>query len=190
MQSYLASECLYNELEAGRFHSFNALLDHMVAILVLHTFQNIAIQLLNDQLLLVKGDGFEGLLDNSAAVHLKRQWLHMRPQLAHQLGLLLCRAKLKELLDHIVAKHVGHELVGSDENLLEDELLLPRSSSLQLLLDEPRAMLVLRELHHVVGQLSQLEVGVPVVPEVLKQPAPVAVLVNTARAGPRLASGY
>ena len=143
MQSYLSSECLDNELEAGRFHSFNALLDHMVAILVLHTFQNIAIQLLDDQLLLVKGDGFEGLLDNPASIHLEGQWLHVRPQLAHQLGLLLCRAKLKEFLDHIVAKHVGHQLVGSNENLLEDELLLPRSSSLQLLLDEPRAVLVL-----------------------------------------------
>ena len=48
MQIYLAPECLNNELEAGRFYSFNALLDHMVAILVLHAFQNIAIKLLDD----------------------------------------------------------------------------------------------------------------------------------------------
>ena len=179
MQGYLPPECLNNELEAGGFHSFNALLDHMVAILVFHTLQNIAIKLLDDQLLLIEGDGFKGLLDHSAAVHLESQWLHVGSQLAHQLGLLLGRAKLKELLDHIVAKHVSHELVRSNENLLEDELLLPWGSPLQLLLDKPGAMLVLRELHHVVGQLSQLKIGVPVVSEVLKQPAPVAVLVNT-----------
>ena len=178
MQGYLPPECLNNELEAGGFHSFNALLDHMVAILVFHTLQNIAIKLLDDQLLLIEGDGFKGLLDHSAAVHLESQWLHVGSQLAHQLGLLLGRAKLKELLDHIVAKHVSHELVRSNENLLEDKLLLSRGSPLQLLLDKPGAMLVLRELHHVVGQLSQLEVRVSVVPEVLEQSAPVAVLVN------------
>merc|ERR1719239_45316 len=100
-------------------------------------YEHLSSECLDDQLLLVKGDGFEGLLDNPASIHLEGQWLHVRPQLAHQLGLLLCRAKLKELLDHVVAKHVGHQLVGSNENLLEDKLLLPRSSSLQLLLDEP-----------------------------------------------------
>ena len=176
---YLAPECLNNELEARRLHSFNALLNHVVAILIFHAFQNISVKFLDDQLLLVKGDGFKSLLDHPAAIHLECQGLYMRPQLTDQLGLLLSGAKLEEFLDYIVAKHVGHELVGSNENLLEDKLLFPWGSPLELLLDEPRPVLVLGELHHVVGQLSQLKIGVPVVSEVLKQPAPVAVLVNT-----------
>ena len=169
---YLAPECLNNELEARRLHSFNALLNHMVAILIFHAFQNIAIKFLDDQLLLVKGDGFKSLLDHPAAIHLECQGLYMRPQLTDQLGLLLSGAKLEEFLDHIVAKHVGHELVGSNENLLEDELLLPRGSPLQLLLDEPGPVLVLGELEDVAREVAEAEDRNLVTAETLEQRGP------------------
>ena len=151
----------------------------MVAILVLDTFEHIAVKFLYDQLLLIQRDGFEGLLDHPAAVHLESQWLDVRPQLTDQLRLLLSGAELEELLDHVVAEDIGHQLVGGHQDLLEDELLLSRGGTLQLLLNKPGAVLVLRELHHMVGQLPQLQVGIAVVPEVLQQPTPVAVLVNT-----------
>ena len=50
---------------------------------------------------------------------------------------------------------------------MEHELLLGGGGSLQLLLDEPGAVLVLGELHNVVGDLPQLKVGVAVVPEII-----------------------
>ena len=61
---------------------------------------------------------------------------------------------LKELLDDVVAKDVGHQGVCRRQDLVEDHLFLSRSGTLQLLLDEPGAMLVLGKLHHVVGQVT------------------------------------
>ena len=85
--------------------------------------------------------------------------------LVDKLRFLVCGSKFKELLDDVVTKDVGHETVGGREDLLEDELLLAGRSSLQLLLNEPGAVLVLAELHDVIGQVSQLEVGIAIVPE-------------------------
>ena len=48
---------------------------------------------------------------------------------------------------------------------LKYELLFCRCRSLQLLLDKSGAMLVLRELHYVVGQVTQLKVGIAVIPK-------------------------
>ena len=82
------------------------------------------------------------------------------------MGFLFAGSELEELLDDVVAEHVGHEAVGGGEDLLEHELLLGGRGSLQLLLDKPGAVLVLGELHNVVGDLPQLEVGVAVVPKI------------------------
>lgn len=71
-------------------------------------------------------------------------------------GFLLWRAKLEELLYHIIPKDVGHQGIGGGENFLENELLLAGRGAFQLLLDESRAVLVLAELHYVVGEIAQL----------------------------------
>ncbi len=71
---------------------------------------------------------------------------------------------LEELLDDVVAEHVGHQRVGAGQDLLEDQLLLGRRRPLQLLLDEPRPVLILRKFNDVVSQVGQLDVGVSVVP--------------------------
>ena len=84
--------------------------------------------------------------------------------LVHQLGFLLGGSELEELLDDVVTEDVRHQTVGGGEDLLEHQLLLSGRGPLQLLLDEPGAVLVLAELHDVVGQVSQLEVGVAIVP--------------------------
>ena len=86
--------------------------------------------------------------------------------LVDQLGFLLCRAELEEFLDDVITKDVRHQTVGGGEDLLEHQLLLSGSGPLQLLLDEPGAVLVLAELHDVVGEVSQLEVGVAIVPAI------------------------
>ena len=93
-------------------------------------------------------------------------WDDTHYHLIDQLGLLLWRSELKEFLDDVVPKDVRHQTVGGGKDLLEDQLLLGGRCSLQLLLDEPGAVLVLAELHDVVGEVSQLEVGVAIVPEI------------------------
>ena len=84
--------------------------------------------------------------------------------LVDKLRFLVCGSKFKELLDDVVTKDVGHETVGGREDLLEDQLLLRWSCSLQLLLDESGPVLVLAKLHNMVRDLPQLEVGKPIVP--------------------------
>lgn len=44
---------------------------------------------------------------------------------------------LKELLNDIISKNINHELVGSLENLAEDQLTLCRACSFQLQLNKP-----------------------------------------------------
>ena len=86
--------------------------------------------------------------------------------LVDQLGFLLWRSELEELLNDVVAEDVRHQTVGGGEDLLEDQLLLCGGGSLQLLLDEPGAVLVLAELHDVVGEVPELEVGVSIIPAI------------------------
>lgn len=43
--THLSLEGINDELQGLRLHTFDALLHHMVAILVLHTLQHVAIQL-------------------------------------------------------------------------------------------------------------------------------------------------
>ena len=85
--------------------------------------------------------------------------------LNNKLRLLLAGSKFEELLDDVVAEYICHEAVGFGLDLLEYSLLLVGRSPLQLLLNEPGAVLVLRELHDVVCDLPQLEVGEAVVPD-------------------------
>ena len=84
--------------------------------------------------------------------------------LLYKLTFLFRRAVLEELLYDVVAKDVRHERVAGADDLLEDQLLVCLVCPLKLLLDEARPVLVLRKLNHVVGQVTQLHVGVPVVP--------------------------
>ena len=93
-------------------------------------------------------------------------WDDTHYHLIDQLGLLLWRSELKEFLDDVVPKDVRHQTVGGGKDLLEDQLLLGGRCSLQLLLDEPGAVLVLAELHDVVGEVPELEVGVAIIPEI------------------------
>ena len=77
----------------------------------------------------------------------------------------------KKLLDDIVAKDVRHERVSRGQNLVEDHFFFGRAGPFQFLLDEPRTVLVLRKLNHVIGQVAQLYVWKSIVPKETKQPS-------------------
>ena len=65
----------------------------------------------------------------------------------------------EELLDHVITEHIRHELDGVRVYFAEDLVLLVAVSGLELLLDEPGAMLVTTEFYNMVinvlRQLSQ-----------------------------------
>ena len=79
--AYLSFERFDDELETGRLHGFYALLDHVVAVLILDALENALLQFSYDPLLLVQGDALQGFLDHSAAVHLEREWLDVGTKL-------------------------------------------------------------------------------------------------------------
>ena len=79
--------------------------------------------------------------------------------------LLVCRAKFEKLLNNIVAEDISHETVSCRQDFLKDQLFLCGGGALQLLLDEAGAVLVLAELHYMVGKVTQLQIRITIVPE-------------------------
>lgn len=73
-----------------------------------------------------------------------------------QSSLLITAAKLEEFLDNIVAKYISHEIVSSGKDFIKDHLFFGGSSAFQFLLNEPRSVLILREFHYVVGEISAI----------------------------------
>ena len=128
----------------------------MIPILILNTFQNMAIQFTHDFLLLLGGNGLQSLLDHTAPVHLQGQHQHVPSNLLRQGGLLFRGAELEELLDYIISEHVRHQIVRGGQNLIEDQLFLRGTRPFQFLLDEPRTVLILGELDDVIGQVAKL----------------------------------
>lgn len=75
-----------------------------------------------------------------------------------QNSLLYLVPVLEQLLDDIVAEDVRHQLEGVGLDLAEQLLLLIAVGRFQLLLDEPRAMLITTKLYNVVVDvLRELE---------------------------------
>ena len=70
---------------------------------------------------------------------------------------------LEKLLDDVVPEDVRHERVCRALDLREDHVLVLRTGALQLLLDEPRAVLVLGELDNVAADVPQGHVGEAVI---------------------------
>ena len=126
---------------------------------------------LNPRYLLVSGDTLQRLLNDTTSVHLQRQRQHVTLNAIGEVLFLFAIAKLEELLNDVIAKHVRHQIVGGGQDFVEDHLFLGGRGTFQLLLDETRAVLVLRELHDMVSQVTQLNVRVTVVSEVFEKSA-------------------
>ena len=89
------------------------------------------------------------LLDDPASVHLDGERVHVGEHRHQDAPLLLLTTVLHELLDDVVPKNVGHQGELGTRDLLPQPALLLVGRSLELLLDEPRAVLVLGELEDV-----------------------------------------
>ena len=88
--SHLSFKCLDDELQPGRRDTLYALLHDVVAVLVLDALEDVALQLVQDDLLLLGRDRLQGLLDHPAAVHLERQGLDVGAELKEW---KMCNAK-------------------------------------------------------------------------------------------------
>ena len=73
-----------DEVEVCRVDALDALLDDVVAVLVFDALQDVALQLGDDDLLLIPGNALQGLLDHPTAVHLQSQWLHLSSKLIEE----------------------------------------------------------------------------------------------------------
>jgi hypothetical protein len=138
----LIVKCRYDALYSIRRNTFDALLNHMVSILITNTAHHMPIQLRHQLCLLNNIYHLQCLLNNSAAIHLEAECQNMSYQLTCQIMPLLGCAMLKKLLDHIVAKNTSHECQGMRKHFLENHALLIWASSLQFLLDEAAPMLI------------------------------------------------
>mmetsp|Transcript_21722 Transcript_21722/g.47599 ORF Transcript_21722/g.47599 Transcript_21722/m.47599 type:complete len:265 (-) Transcript_21722:558-1352(-) len=150
----LTKEGIHDETNAIRRKSLNALLNDMVPMLVFNALQDMALQLTDQQYLLLDGNGIQRLLNHSAPVHLEGKFQDLSHQLLRQDAALIRIAILEKLLDDIVAKDVRGQLVHLLENLFEGLLFLFFGGHLQLLLDQPGAILILRDLADVHRQLG------------------------------------
>lgn len=167
---HLSFEGVDDELHIVRRNPLDGLLDHVVAILISDTFQDMAFKLLDHGSLLISEDMFQCLwrlamkpgkgqryylLNHSTAVHLRRQCEHMSLHLVRE-NLLLCLVPmLKQLLNNIVAKDISHQLQAIRLNFAEHLFLLIAIGSLQLLLDETRSVLITTELDHMIVDVLQ-----------------------------------
>ena len=142
---YLTCKSIDDELDVLWRHTLNGLLNDMVAILILNTFDHLRFEFFDYAGLLVGQDVLKGLLHDSATVHLGRKVHHAVFHLICQ-DLLLCLiSMLKQFLDDVVAEDVSHQLKRVGLNLGKYLVFLIAVCCLQLLLDEPRAVLITAE---------------------------------------------
>jgi len=156
-----------DELDMLGWNSLNCFLNDVVAILILNTFQNIVLKFFHDAGLLVNQNVFQCLkdniskalidakedsylLDHPAAVHLRRERHDMAFHLVCKDLLLGLIAMLEEFLNHVIAKNIRHQLDRVWLYLAEDLVLLVGIGSLQLLLNETRAILITTEFNDMI----------------------------------------
>jgi hypothetical protein len=93
-------------------HFLNAFLDDMISILIINAINDGFLKLLNEQLLLFKGNYFESFLYNSAAIHRLSKLQHISKKLLGESGPLEVCPIFEELLNHVVSEDVIHQGVG------------------------------------------------------------------------------
>jgi len=72
----------------------------------------------------------------------------------------------KNFLNDVVSEDVRHERIGWSNNFTEYQSLFSWSGSLQFLLNESGAMLILREFDHVICEVAELQIRKPIITKV------------------------
>jgi hypothetical protein len=122
----------------------------VVAVRILDAPNDVRLKLLDERRLLALRQTLERLLHDAAAVHLQAQRQDVALERVADQRALARRAVLEQLLHDVVAEHVLRQLERvRGHELAEHGLALLDARPLQLLLYEPRAVLVAAELGHV-----------------------------------------
>lgn len=101
------------------------------------------------------------LLHASASIQLRGELDHVILHLCREKLLLKHRAMLKQLLYNVVAKNIDHQGVRIDHNLVKDPLPVITVCIRNLLLEEPRALLVSGEFDDLAKNVLQY-VSIPI----------------------------
>lgn len=107
----LLEHVVHNEIDGFRVAALDALLNHVIAVLIFDALDHVTLELACHLNLRLRADRLERFLYHSTAVHLQRQIEHVATQALRKRGLLIGRTILEKLLNDIVAKHVRHERV-------------------------------------------------------------------------------
>lgn len=164
----LLGDIAYDELDAFTRATFDALLNDVIAILILDAFDNVAFELARDLHLILGRETLDGFLNHTAAVHLQGERENIASDALGKVALVLRCAELEEFLarnkknegeewksllepylNDVVAEDVGHQLRRIGKNLFEDHVLLGVRGAFELLLNESRAVLIHGELGEV-----------------------------------------
>ena len=105
---HLLQHVAHNEIYGLRFAALDALLDHVVAILVFDAFHDVALEFVGHFDLILAVYRLERLLYHATPVHLQGQRQDVAAQALSEGHLVFGRAELEELLDDVVAEHVRH----------------------------------------------------------------------------------
>ena len=122
--------------------NLDALLHDVVAVGVQHAMHHMALQLLHQRQLFIHASDFKRFLDHTTAVDLKGQRHQVGLDQVDETPLLVDRAVIQQFLDDVVPEHIDHQLQSIGQNLLEHYFLRLVISNLDLVLDEPRAILI------------------------------------------------
>mmetsp|Transcript_53333 Transcript_53333/g.105176 ORF Transcript_53333/g.105176 Transcript_53333/m.105176 type:complete len:256 (+) Transcript_53333:652-1419(+) len=164
----LVQERLDDETDSVRRQALDALLDHMIPMLVLDALQHHPFQFADEQHLLLDGHGVQRLLHNPAAVHVQRQLEHLANKLFGEDPPLFCAPVLEKLLDDVIPEHIRRQQRHFLQHRLEGDRFLLFAGHFQLLLDQPGAILVLGNVGDVGCQIAELDIPI-FLPQLLDQ---------------------
>lgn len=142
------------EINSIIWHFFDALLNYMIAILIIDTVKNRILKLLNQKFLLVQRYNFKSFLNNSTTIHGFRELQNITQELFSKSGCLYFISVFEKFLDNIVSKHIIHQTISLRQNLRENKLFFFFSSDIIFLLNESRSILVHGAFHDMILDVS------------------------------------
>jgi len=118
-----AHHSLHDEVRLLVVQVLEALLDHVVSVLVLNQLEHVdVLEFVDEEVPLVLVGELEGLLNDSAAVLAAGQLHHLAQDLVDDRRLLPGTAELDEFLDDVIPEDVVHQLLDAGDHLLKHEV--------------------------------------------------------------------
>lgn len=164
---HAAAHLEHNEIQMLRRNQPKTVLDHMVAVRVLGTFHDVALQIRHDLQFVPQLAHFDGLLDHPACVQIGRQRPNILRDVVDQVESLRRQANVEEFLDHEIGRRIAGQVEQFRAQLLENGNFPGVGRVAQLLLNELGAAVVARELGHMVDDIAEAPAAVAIGQKIL-----------------------